>query len=171
MGRMVPVEGIRQHLEVLDRAQSSVGYELSRVTTVVASPRSEPPIAELMMMAVVLLIPLGFLGLWFFRSRKSRQRKSEFVRELIARPGATPETALPVATQEQFDSVLENSSCKCGQRVYDRNSPPKLERFTYDGQRLVGVQLHCSSCKQSNDLYLNPLFENQGQHVADLSTG
>jgi hypothetical protein len=142
MGRMVSVEGVRQHLEALDHAQNFVGFELSRVRTAIALPKREPPITQFGIIALVVLVPAGLFVFWFFRNHKTKQRKTDFVRELEVRPGAAPETALPAATQEQFDSVLENFSCKCGQPAFDLNSPPALERFTYDGQRLVGVRLH-----------------------------
>ena len=42
----------------------------------------------------------------------------------------------------------------------------------YDGQRLIGVRLVCVGCKQSSDLYVNPLFENgEPAGLADLSAG
>lgn len=169
----VPVQSVERHLETLDKAQGLIGYELNRSgSAVVFTDNEESPSAVMKALVwLVVLVPVGLFLLWFFRSRVNRKRRTQFVKELQARPGASPETALPMATPEQMESVLMNFNCRCGERGYNPESPAKRERFTYDGQRLIGVRLVCPACKQSSDLYINPLFENDAAGVGDLSPG
>jgi hypothetical protein len=173
----LPVEAFQSHLDLLDKAQRVVGYELNRgQATLGARDRGtsvlEPGESSIVLKALVwavILVPIGLFLLWLVRGRGRRQRQTQFVKELQVRPGASPETALPMATVEQMESVLTNFNCRCGQRPYNPDAPAKRERFTYDGQRLIGIRLLCDACRQSSDLYLNPLFENDGAGVADLS--
>src|SRR6185369_6063794 len=103
------------------------------------------------------------------RARVQKGRRTQFVEQMKVRPGTSPETALRMATNEQLESTLSNFSCRCGGRP-NPEIPVKRERFMYDGQRLLGVRLLCSACKQNTDLYINPLFENDGDGLANLST-
>ena len=120
---------------------------------------------------MIVFIPiLGLSALWI-RSRTRNRRRTQFVKELQARPGTSPETAYRMSSEQQIELFLANYSCRCGSRPYDPVRPPKPERFMYDGQRLMGIRLQCPSCKQTSDLYVNPLFENEGATgLADLST-
>jgi len=167
----VPVQAVESHLDILDKAQGLIGYELNRSgsAVVIADAETKPSGVMKAFVWLVLLVPVGLFLLWFLRSRVNRKRRTQFVKERQARPGASPETALPMATQEQMESVLTNFNCRCGERPYNPEVPAKRERFTYDGQRLLGIRLLCPACKQSSDLYLNPLYENDASGVGDLS--
>ncbi|PYS72719.1 MAG: hypothetical protein DMF69_06950 [Acidobacteria bacterium] len=166
----VPVQSVERHLDVLDKAQGLIGYDLNRSgsAVVIADTESSPSSLMKALVWLVVLLPVGLFLLWFFRSRVHRKRRTQFVKERQARPGASPETALPVATREQMGAVLIGFNCRCGARPYNPEAPAKRERFTYDGQRLIGIRFICPACKQSSDLYLNPLFENDATNWANV---
>ena len=166
----VPVEKLQRHFEILDQAQSVVGYDLDRGRATVAVTSSPPSGLAVAMTSLVVLVPLAGIGIWALRSRLRRRRRTQFVKEMQSRPGTSPETALRLTAKEQMESVLQNYNCRCGARPYNSDTPPKRERFMYDGQRLIGIRLVCVGCKQGSDLYVNPLFENEGAGLADLST-
>lgn len=167
----VATAALQKHLQILDEAQGVVGFELNRSRSGVVMANREPPSRILITVTwVVILIPVALFIVWLVRRRGGRKRQTQFVEQLKARPGASPETALRLSTEGQMESVLIDFSCRCGGRPYNPESPAKQERFTYDGQRLIGIRLVCAGCKQSSDLYVNPLFENDGEGIANLST-
>ena len=118
----------------------------------------------------VILIPVVFFVVWIVRSRKTTVSRPQFVGQQTAQPGTSPETALRMSTKEKMESLLLNFTCRCGRHPYNPEAPAKRERFTYDGQRLVGIRLVCGACKQASDVYVNPLFENEQGGVARLET-
>jgi len=168
----VPAAALERHLQILEQAQNYVGYDLNRgqVATAVAKPG--PPSGSTFVIVLLILVgSIAVIAVALLRKRVRGQRKTQFVRESQARPGLTPETALRMASEAQLHSFLLNYSCRCGSRVCSADSSPKRERFMYDGQRLVCIRLQCDACKQSTDLYFNPLFENErGAALAGLST-
>jgi len=166
----VPPTGVQRHLELLDKAQSVAGFELNRGRTALLMPGPERPSRILIGLTwLVILIPVALFVIWLIRARVQKGRRTQFVEQMKVRPGTSPETALRMATNEQLESTLSNFSCRCGGRP-NPDIPVKRERFMYDGQRLLGVRLLCSACKQNTDLYINPLFENDGDGLANLST-
>jgi transglutaminase-like putative cysteine protease len=168
----VPVANLQRHLALLDEAQSVIGFDLSRGRRGIAAANPGPP-SNLMVAitAMIVFIPIVGLSVLLIRSRTRRRRRTQFVKELQARPGTSPETAFRMSSEQQMESFLRNYSCRCGSQPYDPARPPKPERFMYDGQRLVGFRLQCPSCKLTSDLYINPQFENGSEtELADLST-
>jgi transglutaminase-like putative cysteine protease len=170
-GDSVPVAKLQRHLEILDEAQNVVGYNLSRGRMALTTSRPGP--ASGLMIALtglVLLVPLAGVGIWLIRRKGRKQRRTQFVKESQARPGMSPETAFRMSSAEQIEVFLCNYNCRCGAPIYNPEQPPKRERFMYDGQRLIGIRLQCPACRQTTDLYVNPLFENEGTTgLADLS--
>jgi hypothetical protein len=166
----VSPEKVQGHLLLVDKIQNLVGFELSghsRVGLVTSGGSSTRALDAVV--GVLVLPVLGFLAVLAIRARV-RKRKSElFVREIKARPGTSPETAISLIGEMEVDATVRNFKCGCGQRPYDPVSPPRHERFTYDGQRLVGIRLHCNSCGLNHDLYLNPQTEPPAE-LAKLST-
>jgi transglutaminase-like putative cysteine protease len=171
-GDSVPVAKLQRHLEILDEAQNVVGYNLNRGRMALTTGRPGSPSGLMVALtSLVLLVPLAGVGIWLIRSRGRKQRRTQFVKESQARPGLSPETAFRMSNPEQIEEFLRNYSCRCGTPIYNSDQAPKCERFTYDGQRLIGIRLQCPACKQTTDLYVNPLFENDGTSgLADLST-
>ena len=168
----VPATAIARHLEILDKAQTVVGFELNRGRSgAIVINRERPSRVLVFLTWLVILIPVLLFIVWLVRRRGQRERRTQFVEQHKARPGTSPETALRMASKEQLESTLLNFTCRCGGRAYDTDTPSKQERFMYDGQRLIGIRLVCGSCKQATDLYVNPLFENGGNGLADLSPG
>jgi transglutaminase-like putative cysteine protease len=167
----VSTNALKNHLQILDMAQTVVGFELSRGRSAVVVADRRPPSRLLLAITwLVILIPVVFFLVWLVRSRTSKVKRTQLVEQLKAQPGTSPETALQLSTRDQMESMLVNFSCRCGGRPYNPEAPAKRERFTYDGQRLVGIRLVCGACKQASDVYVNPLFENQPEGVATLET-
>jgi Domain of Unknown Function with PDB structure (DUF3857)/Transglutaminase-like superfamily len=165
----VSTSSLPNHLQILDKAQTVVGYEVSRGRSAVVVANTQPTSRWLLAITwIVVLIPVVFFVVWLVRSRTDKVRRTQFVEQSKSRPGTSPETALRLSTKEQIESMLTNFGCRCGARPYNPESPAKRERFTYDGQRLVGIRLVCSECKQTNDVYVNPLFENEPDGLATL---
>jgi hypothetical protein len=107
--------------------------------------------------SLIIVVPLIVLvTVYLLRNRRKTGRKTQFATELQAKPGFTPETAIRVAHETDIDSALRHFKCTCGQSPYKPESPPQLERFTYDEQRLIGIRLHCSACGRNFDLYFHP---------------
>jgi hypothetical protein len=163
----VPVEAVKRHLEVLDEAQAAVGFNLaqSRSAVVIGSGSRT---SSMVVAWLIILIPVCAFVVWLVRRRSRRVAQKSFSERLRARPGSSPETAIEVSTAEKLESAMTNFVCRCGARAYDVQSPPKRERFVYDGQRLIGVRLACRSCKANSDLYLKPLFD-QPREEASVS--
>jgi hypothetical protein len=165
----VSTSSLQNHLQILDKAQTVVGYEVSRGRSAVVVANTQPTSRWLLAITwIVVLIPVVFFVVWLVRSRTNKVRRTQFVEQSKSRPGTSPETALRLSTKEQIESMLTNFGCRCGAHPYNPESPAKRERFTYDGQRLVGIRLVCSACKQTNDVYVNPLFENEPDGLATL---
>jgi len=166
------VDKLQEHLSLLDKAQEFVGFELTRSATlrrgVAIESRPRAPVWKLWFL---LLPPLVLLVVWLIRRRSRQQRFPNLVRQVPALPGASPETALRVLTADLVESTLVNFNCRCGHRPYSPGSAAKRERFTYDGQRLLGIQLECPACKQNNDLYINVLRDNDPDGLTTLGIG
>ncbi|HEY6802235.1 MAG TPA: DUF3857 domain-containing protein [Pyrinomonadaceae bacterium] len=171
----VPVPKLQRHLEVLDEAQNVIGYDLSRGRMAVVSRGGGPKRGStLVVLALLVLIPLSLVGVgfWVVRTRTQRSRRTQFVKDQQARPGASPETAYRMTSAEQIEAFVQSLQCRCGTPLYNYEHPPKRERFTYDGQRLMGIRLQCPACRQTSDLYVNPLFENESAAgLANFSAG
>jgi hypothetical protein len=169
---VVPLEKLPDHLALLDKAQEFVGFELTRSATlrrgVAIESQPRLPVWKLWFLVVP---PLVLLIVWLIRRRSSQRRLTDLTRQVQPLPGASPETALRVSTADQLESTLINFNCQCGHRPYDPASPARHERFTYDGQRLFGIQLPCAACKQTNDLYINVLRDNEPDGLTTVGIG
>lgn len=157
----VPTHALKRHLDLLDRAQERVGMNLNHSATVMAMPTRRGSTTVLRLMGLVIVVPLVGALIWFLRRRTRIQRHKDFVDRMRSEPGTSPETALRLSSEEQIETFLKGYSCGCGTRPYNTDEPAKRERFSYDGHKLVGIRLHCPSCKRNSDLYLNPAFENE----------
>ena len=160
---------LQSHLALLDRAQQLVGFDLSRSGSAVLISRESGNTSGVMVALVwiVILLPVALFVVWLVRGRAKRHRRTQFAKDLQPLPGASPETALRLSSEEQVESMLLDYSCRCGQRPYNSESPAKRERFIYDGQRLLGIRLQCPACRQYSDVYVNPLFEREAEGFAN----
>lgn len=167
-GADVPVDKAQQHIALIDKIQRSAGYDLAfDSSSVIESSRGGGPLRWIGWLIFLPIIVLFLI--WLVRRLLAKKRVSSFVEKQKAAPGSTAETALQFATPGQLESALVNFTCRCGSRPYDPASPPKRERFLYDGQRLMGIRFQCAACSQSTDLYVNVLEEPQsGTGLADL---
>jgi hypothetical protein len=160
----VPVERVQQHLALIDQAQQFVGFDLESQS----GPRRGYAAASSSFawewIAWLIFLPgIVFFLIWLVRRMFAKQRVSEFVEKLKTTPGSAPETALNFTSEEQLENALINYSCRCGGRPYDPSSPPKRERSSYDGQRLIGLRLVCPACKLSSDLFVHVQEEKVGE--------
>jgi transglutaminase-like putative cysteine protease len=170
----VPVPKLQRHLEILDEAQNVIGYDLNRSRMAVVSRGSSKLSsgATLFIVLLLMFVPLVAIGVgvWVVRTRDQQKRRTRFVKDQQARPGTSPETAYRMSSAEQIEAYIQSLQCRCGTPLYDYEHPPKRERFNYDGQRLLGVRLQCPACRETLDLYMNPLFENErAAGIADFS--
>ena len=152
----VPVEKVQRHLLLIDKIQSLVGFELSGHSRMGVVSQSGPSRGGVNVVGIVVLPLVVILSVLAIRSRGRKRKLEQFASEVRSRPGTSPETAIRLSTEGEIESSLRRFECRCGQRPYDPESPPKHERFTYDGERLLSVRLRCPSCGQNSDLYLNP---------------
>ena len=166
----VSLDAVQRHLQILDQAQAVIGYDLAQGRSGVLIASSNRSSRTLFGLAwLVALVPAVVFVVWLVRRRSSRVQQTSFSERLRSRPGSSPETAIHASTAEKLEAELTNFICRCGAHAYDVQSPPKRERFVYDGQRLIAVRLACGSCKANSDLYLKPLFD-QPKEQASLST-
>ena len=147
----IPVDHVSRHLLVLDKIQDFVGLELTGTRTVIVTSK-EGPVA-MVLLSVVGLGSLVILAVVIVRRRRE-SRRIRFAGEAKAKVGFAPETAIRVPSETEIDGVLHDFTCDCGRHPYSAESPPLRERFSYDGQRLVGLRLHCADCGRNTDLYL-----------------
>lgn len=154
----VPLERVPQHLLVLDRIHNFVAFELTNGPGGgVRSPsRVAGGLANLIFGFVIVVPLIVIASVFLLRNRLKGRTKSQFAEGLKAKLGFAPETAIHVAHEADIDPALRNFKCGCGQSPYKSDSPPLPERFTYDGQHLIGIRLYCSSCRRSSDLYFRP---------------
>lgn len=160
----IPVEKIPQHLLVLNRINNSVGFELSNGGIGILSRRSLPRhAAEIIVGVLVVLGLLVFVCVVVIRNRLKPKTTTKFGEALKTKVGFAPDTAIRVRHEADIDPALRAFKCNCGQTPYRPDSPPQAERFTYDGERLIGIRLNCSSCRRSSDLYFKPWSHPAGE--------
>jgi transglutaminase-like putative cysteine protease len=157
----VSAERAQEHLAMVDEIQRVAGFDLGRTSSGFGSSRSGSSSLFQWIGWLIFLPMIVLFFVWLIRRMVAKRRVSEFVEKLKIAPGSSPETALQYATPGQLESALVSFTCRCGGHPYDPVSPPKRERFSYDGQRLIGIRFQCAACKQSTDLYVNVLEENQ----------
>ena len=167
----IPVGKVPQHLLVLDRIYNFVGFELTNEPgAVVRYPSKRSSRGAGWTLSLIIVVPIiVIVSVFLIRGRLRSGTKSQFGKELKAKVGFAPETAIRVPNETDIDRALREFKCNCGQSPYKPESPPKPERFTYDGRRLLGIRLYCSACRRTSDLYFYPL-SNQSSESPSLQT-
>ena len=157
----VPVEKVREHLAVIDNAQQFVGFELTKPSSGFASEGSEGGVAAVigLVVGVAVLLVGGAavlaLVIWLVRSPLKSARSAQFAEQLKPRLGASPEMPLTVSSEEQLEAALKQYGCRCGHHPYNPSAPPSRDALSYDGKRLVAINLVCDICRYSNNLYFH----------------
>ena len=160
----IPVEKIPQHLLVLDRINNYVGFELSNGSVGIMSSRTLPNhIAEIVVGVLLVVGLLVFVSVVVIRNRLKPRTTTKFGEALKTKIGFAPDTAIRVKHEADIDPALRAFKCNCGQTPYQADSPPQAERFTYDGEHLIGIRLNCSSCLRISDLYFKPWSNPPGE--------
>lgn len=160
----VPVEKVKQHLAVLDKAQQFVGFELAKSDMAVVSFNENggpgrlnwlPALALVVGVTGFFVVGVAGLLFWLIRSRLRQSPAAKFAEKLKPTLGTSPEVALVVSSEEQLEAVLRHFACRCGHAPYDPSSPPTRDRVTFDGKRLVAINLMCKICRHMNNLYVD----------------
>jgi transglutaminase-like putative cysteine protease len=159
----VSVENVPKHLEMVDRIHNVLGFEIGGKVNVLGATGG-PSNLTLSFIAALILLPFVVLIsiVLVRRLNKNEGARSGAVRS-IQKPGSTPDAAIRISSEDKIDEILERFTCPCGQKPYQRESPPVKERFVYDEARLIGVRLQCAHCRQYNDLYFRPATQEQAQ--------
>ncbi|HEY7786229.1 MAG TPA: DUF3857 domain-containing transglutaminase family protein [Pyrinomonadaceae bacterium] len=156
----VPTAKVPQHLLTLDRVHDHLGFELTNGVTSVAGLRSRSNSKVDAIFGVAALGVMGLaLGGYLIKRQLQQRRDSRLRTPRTAKAGSTPETAIRLPSNDEMERFLHSYQCMCGERPYRPDAEPVRERFTYDGQRLVGVRLKCSGCGSNNDVYLSSLAD------------
>jgi hypothetical protein len=172
LANFIPVQKVPQHLLVLDRLHNFVGFELTNGPDAFVrfpSERSSGPL-DLVVGLIVVVAVIGIVSVFLIRNRLRARSRSKFGKELKAKVGFAPETAIRVSHETDIDPALRQYKCSCGETPYTPESPPERERFTYDGQGLIGIRLHCSGCRRNTDLYFNPRNNQAGESPSLMTT-
>ena len=156
----VSVGQIQNHLRVLGDAREVSGFEVAQSA---ATPHLSAGLnIPLLLFLAFVLFGGGFVLFRLLRAN-SNGRAKDFAEKLKVNPGTTAETALPITSNEQLEPMMRQFLCRCGAHTYDPDQPPAQERFSYDGEKLVGVRFVCKACGRTSDLY----FRFQGERTAD----
>ena len=70
------------------------------------SPGGPPSKLMVAITGMIVFIPIVGLSLLWLRSRTRRRRRTDFVKELQARPGTSPETAYRMSSEQQIEVFL-----------------------------------------------------------------
>jgi transglutaminase-like putative cysteine protease len=144
----VAAPDVERHLSALDRARDLTSYELRQGPPVVASSGFSG------VLTAFLLLALGGCGLLLLYGWQKRRREAGRIATLAFQrslPGARPETAIRLRDESEIKRYIGDVSCSmCGGRTY---AEAARQGLTYDGQRLVVVQLECKRCRNSQHVY------------------
>jgi len=163
----VAVNKIQDHLRLLDEARGMSGFELAQAS---AGPRfNARSMVPLLAFLVFVLLGGVYVVIRLLRDN-SRGRAKNFAEKQKVNPGATAETALPITSNDQLESLIRHFPCRCGANAYNPVQPPTQERFSYDGEKLVGVRFVCGACGQTSDLYFRFQSDQTADGVPSLST-
>jgi hypothetical protein len=151
----LPAEKTQSHLMLIDKIRSLAYFDLNSPVNGVLVERTAPTSNALDLVLGFLVLPLiAALSILAIRGKLKRRSLARFLRSNRPAAGASPETSLEVDNETQLDPLLRRFKCKCGKHPFNPETPPLQERFTYDGQLLIVIRLHCGSCLQNNDLYV-----------------
>ncbi|HSE24619.1 MAG TPA: DUF3857 domain-containing transglutaminase family protein [Pyrinomonadaceae bacterium] len=163
----VAVDKIQNHLRLLGEARQMSGFDLAQASaTQRFSARTTVP---LLLFLGFVLLGGGYVVIRLVREN-SNGRAKNFAEKQKVNPGATAETALPITSNDQIEALSRQFACRCGATAYNPAQPPTQERFSYDGEKLVGVRFVCGACGQTSDLYLRFQGEQTAEGVPSLST-
>jgi len=166
-GDSVSVGQIQNHLRLLGDARGVSGFDLAQST---ATPQfSFGSTIPFLLFLAFLLLGGGFVLFRLLRDN-SKGRAKNFAEKQKVNPGATAETALPISSNDQLESLIRHFPCRCGANAFDPAQPPTQERFSYDGEKLVGVRFVCGACGQTSDLYFRFQADPTADGVPSLST-
>ena len=163
----VAVDKIQNHLRLLGEARQISGFDLAQAS---ARPRfSARSTVPLLLFLGFVLLGGGYVVIRLVRENSNGRAKSFAERQKV-NPGATAETALSITSNDQLESLIRQFACRCGATAYNPAQPPTQERFSYDGEKLVGVRFVCGACGQTSDLYLRFQGEPTADGIPSLST-
>ena len=159
----VPAAEVAKHLGVMERVRNTLGYTIgtdaSTRTMAGSARRTKLGWIDLM----IGLFGVGFIiGLVFYlrrnrgQLRDSARRRQEFQAKLRVDAGGAPEVAIPLAHESELSAHVGSLRCACGEIYYKPGAALSQQGLTYDGRRLLLVQLLCERCRQPRDIYYAP---------------
>ena len=104
-------------------------------------------------MAVIFGPMIAFGVIKVVRARQQKERQPEFKQRQALAQGAAPEAAIPLQNEEDLSRHLRVFQCACGAFYDPQAALQHKENITFDGRRLVIVQLSCNACRRSQDVY------------------
>jgi transglutaminase-like putative cysteine protease len=159
----ISADKVGRHIEIIEQMRNAVGIELAQgEASVVRSGvgTRKPASTGALFMVLGGLATVAIVVVVY--KRRTRSATQNPWKELMkVRQGATVASAIAVRTPEEITSHLQNSTCACGDALYQPEAAPVQERFTYDGEILTNVRLRCAACKRSIDFY----FRHETQSV------
>ncbi len=156
----VSAENVPRHLEIIDKSRNLAIVDLETGTVGVMTTTDALPAVTFALALWFIVAGLIVLGAVVTLLRFTRKSQGEPLSgRFKPQAGQTPETAITVI-EEQVEGLVKAFRCQCGKNPYTPETPLTKERFTYDGESLVGIRLLCS-CGKTNDLYLNPQTSSQ----------
>jgi hypothetical protein len=167
----VPASQVAKHLAVVEKIRNTLGYSIgSSATMFEMSGSSQKSKISWLNLLIGLFTLGGILGLVLYLRRRqsvpslrAETRSRQFKDKLQVAPGGSPETAIPLAYESALLSSVGSLRCACGEIYYKEGAPLYRQGLTYDGRRLILVQLLCERCRQPRDVYYAPpLVRGQG---------
>jgi hypothetical protein len=156
----VPASQVAKHLAVRERVRNMLSYAVKPG----GNNRDEAEGSSELAGFIVLGLVFGpFLVLGAMKAVSNRQagkRRGEFKDKLQIAPGAAPQTAIMIAHESELSSHIDVLRCSCGGKYNNPGAILNQEGLTYDGRRLILVQLMCDRCRRSNDAYFAPALAN-----------
>jgi len=153
----VPATNVTKHLADLEKARNAIWYDLregSVAGTLTIRPQSSSGSFWIPVSILGLILgPLVLIG--GYRAAKATRRRNDFKGKFELARGDAASTAIPLQKESDLFTHLVNYKCTCGN---DYRHPGAIEReaLIFDGRRLIVVQLKCSSCGRSRDVYFAP---------------
>ncbi|MFL6276957.1 MAG: DUF3857 domain-containing transglutaminase family protein [Blastocatellia bacterium] len=153
----VPAAQVAKHLAVVEKVQNTLGYSITPASDSMDSTSAVVGLAVLGLVFGPFIVFGTVKGVKRLRAGKRRQEFKDKSRDkTLAAPGGSPEVAIPLAHESELSVQVGALRCNCGESYYKPGTPLYQQGLTFDGRRLLLVQLQCERCRQPRDMYYAP---------------